>query len=240
MIRKIFFLPLILLFSFCSCQKEEISFQSGDLKIAVETGEEWLHDFPLFMGLSKKNAPQFVIWMADEDSQYVSTLYCTHKIAREAWVANKGNRRKESLPFWAHQRGVVSGDGLLLPTKEAPLADGITGATPKGDSWIKMTPAGSKRFILFAEFNHSVDFNEHFPVDAISGSFQYSGGAEGSGQPAVVYATLVDLNAGFVEIELDLVGHSSPDGSNGKLYFDLSKLSSAKKIVKRVVVSRIP
>jgi hypothetical protein len=218
-----------------SCEKEELVFSSGDYEINVETGEHWFHEFPLFLGLTKKNEPQFAIWVEDTSGHYLSTVFVTHKIATEGWLANNGNRRKEALPYWCHQRGVVYNDGLMLPTKKQPLADGVTGATPKGNTKIQMRLTDSQEpFVIKAEFNHSVDFNDFYPKNAKEGEYGYSGGKLGSGQPAVVYAATVypDTNV----LTLKLVGHSSPDGSDGKLYTDLSTLTTAKSIVNRITI----
>lgn len=175
-----------------SCQKEELSYTSGDIEVEIETGEYWLHDYPLFLGLTKKNPPQFAVWIEDTSDCYLSTVFVTYKIATEGWQANKGNRRKEALPHWCHQRGVVYEDGLMLPTKENPLTDAITGATPKGNTTIKISPGNlGNPFVVKAEFNQSVDFNEYYPKSAKEGDNNYSGGEEGSVQPAVVYAATV-------------------------------------------------
>ena len=42
------------LISLCSCQKELIEYEKGDVKVCIEQGEQWLHDFPLFLGINKK------------------------------------------------------------------------------------------------------------------------------------------------------------------------------------------
>ena len=171
--------------------------------------------------------------MEDTSGNYLSTIFVTYKIATEEWQSNKGNRRKESLPYWCHQRGVVYEDGLLLPTKERPLTDGITGATPTEDKTIKITPKNlEKPFVIKAEFNHSVDFNDNYPKNAEEGDDNYSGGEGGSGQPAVIYATTVYPDTKYAVLEL--IGYSSPDGSNGEIYTDLQKLTSAKSIVRSI------
>ena len=216
-----------------SCGKEELSYTSGDLEVAIQTGEHWLHDFPLFLGLTKKNPPQFAIWIEDTQGNYLTTVFATYKTAAEGWINNKGNRRKESLPHWCHQRGVIYDDGLLLPTKENPLADGITGATPKADNSIQIHLENlDKPFVVKAEFNHSVDFNDDYPEDAKEYEANYSGGEEGSGQPAVVYTATV--NSDTRETTLQLIGHSSPDGSDGNINPDLGSLTTAKSIVKSI------
>lgn len=229
-------LILALLFMF-GCKNNILNYDSGDLEIQVNTGKHWLHDFPLFLGLEKKNPPQFAIWLTDLDTNYLETIFATHKIAHEAWVSNHGNRRKEALPFWAHNRGIIYDDGLYLPTKEKPLTDGLSGATPKSNSQFKYQPK-LKRFLVFAEFNHSVDFNDSYPENAKEGTDAYSGGAEGSGQPAIVFAGLVDLESDTDQWKLSLIGHSSPDGSTGKLYNDITGLTSALTIIESIIIQR--
>lgn len=216
-----------------SCEKEELFFEKGDIQIEIETGEDWLHDFPLFLGLSKKNPPQFAIWIEDTTGNYLTTVFATYKIATEGWQANKGNRRKESLPHWCYQRGIVYEDGLMLPTKENPLTDGITGATPTENKTILLTPVNLKEpFVIKAEFNQSTDFNDFFPEDAAEEDANYSGGKEGSGQPAVIYCTTV--YAETQETELELIGHSSPDGTNGNIYSNMQGVTTAKSIVESI------
>lgn len=231
MVFNIWFLMGLLLLG--SCEREELSFANGDIEVEVEAGENWLHDYPLFLGLTKKNPPQYAVWIEDTSGNYLSTLFVTYKIATEGWVANKGNRRPEALPHWCHQRGVVYDDGLMLPTKEIPLTDAITGATPKGNSTIQISPLNLKRpFVIKAEFNQSVDFNVFYPEDAKPGDDNYSGGSEGSGQPALIYAITVypDTKAK----ELKLIGHSSPDGSDGNVYYNIEGITTAKAIVKSI------
>lgn len=227
-------LPLV---GLCSCQQELVGYERGSVKVVVEQGEAWLHDFSLFLGLKKKNAPQIAVWIEDPEGRYLETVYATHKIATQSWTAAGGNRRREALPHWCHRRGVRYADGLYLPTKKEPLADGISGATPRSSFDLKLAPAeGLTRFVVKVEVNHSTDFNDAWPESAREGEAGYSGGKLGSGQPAVVYAAEVDLSSGEREFEAVLVGHSSPDGSSGELFADVSKLTSALRIVKRITV----
>lgn len=226
------------LFSLCSCQKELIEYEAGDVKVCIEEGEEWLHDFPLFLGIKKKNPPQVAIWMEDMEGNYLSTIYVSHKIATQAWQSSGGNRRKEALPHWCHSRGVQYKDGLYLPTKEEPLTDGISGATPRGSFDVKLNPSGRlKQFRIKVEINHSTDFNDYYTKTAQKNEPGYSGGKEGSGQPAVVYSADVDLSSGRKSFEAVLLGHSSPDGSSGELQTDTSTLTTALHIVKRITVN---
>lgn len=219
------------------CQKELVEYRQGDIKVCIEQGDEWLHDFPLFMGIKKKNPPQVAIWVESTDGKYLSTLYVTHKTATQSWQAAGGNRRKESLPHWCYSHGVQYEDGLYLPTKKQPLTDGLSGATPKSGFDVKVRPLGDlKQFVVKIEINHSTDFNDSYPESAKQGDNNYSGGGKGSGQPAVVYAANVDLSSGEKSFEAILVGHSSPDGTSGNLFKDTSTLTTALHIVKRITI----
>lgn len=221
-----------------SCKKEKLQYGSGDLQVNIEQGKNWLHDFPLFLGIKRKNAPQVAVWIEDVSGRYLSTVYTTDKIATQSWMASGGNRRKEALPAWCHARGVQYEDGLYLPTKKRPLVDGISGATPRGSFDVKLSPKGAPRqFVVKVEVNHSTDFNEYYPKDAKEGEPGWSGGDMGSGQPALVYAARIDLDSGKKEYEAELVGHSSPDGTDGTIDPDVSTLTSALDIVERITVT---
>lgn len=223
---------------FTSCNKDLIEYEHGDIKIVVEKGDEWLHDFPLFLGINKKNPPQIAMWVEDMAGNYISTIYVSHKIATESWQGNKGNRRKESLPVWCYARGVVYPDGLYVPTKDEPVTDAVTGATPHGSFDIKMSPIGNqKQFVVKVEINHSTDWNDNYPKEAKEGEANYSGGDGGSGQPALVYAAIIDLDSNAKQYTANLIGHSSPDGSNGEINTDLSSLTTATKIVKQITIN---
>ena len=102
---------------------------------------------------------------------------------------------------------------------------------------MKIVPTGKqKQFIVKVEINHSADFNEAFPKSAKEGDANYTGGKEGSGQPALVYAAEVDLTSGKKEFTAKLIGNSSPDGSNGEIVTDTSSLTTALHIVKSITI----
>lgn len=219
-----------------SCKDEEpLTFAQGDVRIEVEAGENWIHEFPMFLGIKKDNPPQFAIWLEDIDGKYLSTVYVTEKIATQGWISSNGNRRKEALPHWCYQRGVVYDDGLYLPTKKQPFTDANTGATPKKSTQFKISMSDfTTPVVIKAEFNHSIDFNTYFPEAAKPGDENYSGGDMGSGQPAVIYSDTIYPSQ--LTYTLKLIGRSSSDGTNGRIYTDLDKLTTAKSIVKSVKI----
>lgn len=229
------FMSLVWAGTLVSCSKE-LEFKEGDLQIRVEQGSAYLHDFPLFCGIKTKNAPQIAVWIEDAQGNYLSTVYVSRKIATQGWMMAKGNRRKEALPHWCYSRGVVYQDGLYLPDKAHPLPDGISGATPTKSFDLKLKKSERQHFVVKVEVNHSTDFNEHYPKNAKKGEAGYSGGEEGSGQPALIYRAEVDLSEDNNIFEAVLIGHSSPDGTDGEIHTDMEGLTSALNILKRVSV----
>ena len=93
-------LPFVLL---GSCDKELVEYEKGSVEIVVERGDAWLHDFPLFLGIKRKNPPQIAVWIEDAQGRYLSTVYASSKIATQSWLAAGGNRRLTALPRTALQ-----------------------------------------------------------------------------------------------------------------------------------------
>ena len=71
-IMGIWFLSLLIN---SGCNRDLVEYDSNDLKISIEKGEEWLHNFPLFLGINIKNPPQIAIWTEDMEGNYLSTVY---------------------------------------------------------------------------------------------------------------------------------------------------------------------
>lgn len=238
-------LIMIVLTNGCLAGEEQIvvntksNVKGQSIRLYFKGGEHWHHDFkPIsFLPFIKlKPPPQIAVWVEDLDGKYLETLYVTEKLAKQGWSGSGEIRRKEALPYWAYKQGRVYEDGLLLPTKENPLPDTITGATPK-EEFVLISNIDSEfnNYRILVEVNQSCDFNENFAVDAKEGEDGFSGGKLGSGQPAVIYSVEIpDGQEGMFKMEL--IGHSSPDGSDGKLYQDLIKLDTAVDIIDKVIV----
>lgn len=222
-----------------SCSNHDLNLTEGVLKIEINEGNKWIHPYPLFLGINKDNPPQFALWAEDLEGNYLSTLLVTETVSKNNWKANKGNRRVESLPNWTFARNIKDNDGTLMPSADNPVSDGVTTATPKKGFVFSLEPGSSLReFVLKFEVNHSTDFNNYFPKDAKKGEDNYSGGKDGSGQPALLYSKLINLDKED-NWSLDLVGYSSPDGSTNTIYSDLSIITTALEIVESVNVYKV-
>ncbi len=217
------------------------------MKIKVIRGEEYEHKLSIIKWLPFiriTNQPQIAIWIEDLDGNYLETLYVTQSVAEQDWRKAPGDptskeeiRRPESLPHWAHQRGIKYEDGLYLPTRDKPLVDAVTSATPENSFELySKVKAERKQVIIKAEINHSGDFNDFYHKHLDSDSEYYGGGRWGSGQPAIIYAKKINLTGDEQKYSLEIIGHSSPGGENGNVYDDLSKLTSAKEIVEDIII----
>lgn len=228
---------------FATGPREGANAQSG-IEIAVEVmpGEHFDHKMKILPLINITNNPQMVLWAESPEGEFLRTLYITERIATQSWRGAPGDdtpkeeiRRPESLPVWAHRHGEVYSDGLLVPTREEPMPDAVTGATPKGELLVHTEiPAGHEEVWIYLEVNMSTDFNEAFPAEAAEGSPNYSGGEWGSGQPALVYRGRLVIGDGGkpqLPVELTLLGHSSPDGSTGELFTDLEGVTTAREII---------
>ena len=200
----------------------------GDKQVSVNiiAGKYWEDTWPIFLFINKATTPQVAIWMEDTKGNFLKNIYISQKAATQGWVGLGTLRRKASLPYWAHRRGIQYPDGLYLPTSDDPLPDAFTGATPKGDfdvstSYDEKTP---NRIKIFAEFNSSGNFNEDYPEDDFFG------------QPSVVYMATVDLLEKNTHQSLQLVGHGHPKGDTGELFLELGKLTTALNIIEEVTV----
>ncbi len=189
------------------------------------------------------NYPLMAIWVEDTDSNYIQTLYVSESIGKGTFDRAKAQsgkwqpgeaRRPAALPYWGHRRGIQADDGLYLPTPEEPVPDAITGATPTGDFILKTKlPESSEKSIrILFEINQSWDWNEYWTNNKYPEDNDY----KTSSQPALVYETVINLEDREKEYTLKPIGHSHQSGKNGKLYSNISTLTTALEITGSIKV----
>jgi hypothetical protein len=192
------------------------------------------------------NHPLMAIWVEDLEGNYIQTLYVAESIAKGVYLhgdASTGRwlpgpiRRPAALPYWGHQRGVQAEDGLYMPSQKSPMADAVTGPTPKGNFTLKtQTPKpGISKFRILMEINQPWDWNQHWYNNKFPDDREYMTSA----QPAVVYEAMIDLTTDIEIFEMKPIGHSHWSGKTGKLYNDLMTLTTALNILDRAFV-RVP
>ena len=201
--------------------------------------------------LKKGNAfqyPLFAIWLEDSLGNYMETLYISRVIASSTFDFGKNvdgkwqsavKRRPEALPYWSHKRGIKAPDGLYVPLNNATDLDAVSGATPTGNFIIKSKSDlnSLKHYNVMLEVNQSYDWNSYYTKDKFPDDDIYSGSGQ-VGQPSLIYTTAVssqDIKDNIYKI-MQLIGHGHHSGKNGKLYKDLSHISTAKQIIDRVIL----
>lgn len=192
---------------------------------------------------SAHNHPLMAIWIEDMEGRYIQTLYVAQSIATSKFrrgTAEWGQwkeglvRRPAALPYWGHQRGIKADDGLYLPTPENPVPDAYSGATPQSD-FVLQSRADSElpaRFRVLLEINQAWDWNNYWTNSKFPEDADY----KTSSQPALVYEAVVDTSSGSKEFEMKPIGHSHYSGKDGSLTKDLTTLTTAMEIARKVVV----
>jgi hypothetical protein len=244
--NKALILLLIILAGGCSAGTVKKGIVTDTPMTVVNTGKTG--DGPLIQLEFKKGQsfyyPLMAAWLEDESGKYIQTLYVAESVAKGVFKYSKqenGNwvtapkRAPQTLPYWAHKRGVMASDGLYMPEPENPVADSYSGATPTGSFVIN---AGADKplpqtFRVLFEINQNWDWNEYWTNDKFPDDENY----KMSCQPALVYEALVNEKNKSGKIYLKPVGHSHYSGKTGELFPDLSTLTTAMHIADSIVVT---
>ncbi len=192
------------------------------------------------------NHPLMAVWLEDLDSNYIQTLYVAESIGKGVFRHGDPSsgrwqpgpvRRPAALPYWGHQRGVQADDGYYIPTRDNPVPDALTGATPKNSFILRSHAHGNdiRQFRVLFEINQSWNWNEYWTNDKFPGDEHYMT----SSQPAVVYEARIDLDDGQDQYELKPIGHSHWSGQDGRLFRNLSTITTALEIAETITLQII-
>lgn len=235
--KKIIFNLILLLASFSLFAKKDTVINM------VSTQEGLLLEISFVCGRAH-NHPLYAIWMEDLNGNYIQTLYVSESIGKGIFTYGDQSSgkwlpgeilRPAALPHWAHQRGVKNKQGTYLPTSKEPIADAYTGATPKANFILqtKTDKPVSHPFKIKMEINQSWDWNHYWTNHLYPDDEEY----KTSCQPALVYEAVIKPENHQKKYVLKLVGHSHYSGKDGRLNPDLSTITTAKKIAKKITVS---
>lgn len=187
--------------------------------------------------------PLFAVWLEDMEGKYIQTLYVSQSVAtgifkyaaheNNRWVASP-KRAPQTLPYWAHKRGIRASDGLFVPDATTTVPDAYTGATPV-TGFILKAKADSilpPDFRIMLEINQNWDWNEYWTNDKYPDDENY----KMSCQPALVYEAVIRKNE-RTSYRMKPVGHSHYSGRSGDLFPDLSTLTTALHIADSIVIT---
>ena len=208
--------------------------QGTPLNIMVDRGEFYNSKFKLDI-YSIYITPQMAIWVEDMDGTFLETLYVTNSLAKQKWQAfikldNEKSYRSETLPRWLFSQFTKTG---FFPSRENPLPDAITGATPFSSFILTTKTCFTKKKVkVMFEVNMAFDDNSNFSVSQEFGNPNANGT---SGQPSLIYSGVVDLSKAG-DYPLILVGYGSPTGVDGSITPKLELITTAKDIIKKVTI----
>ena len=189
------------------------------------------------------NHPSFAVWVEDLQGNFIQTLFVTKSVGTGIypykpagdlkWEKGPGRAyRPAALPYWFHKRDDREPGSAAVPTADNPVPDAYTGATPKQNFNLAVRtdePLKGKVRVLL-EVNQPWDVNDFWTNAKHPENTQYLT----SCQPAVIYAVTIDLANPMDAWYLNPIGHSHPYGADGKLYTNLSTLTTALDIFSQI------
>jgi len=187
--------------------------------------------------------PLFAIWLEDLDGRYIQTLYAAKSVATGIFEYGKQENGKwikapkrapQTLPYWAHKRGIKASDDLFMPDSQTAVPDAYSGATPK-TGFVLISRADNPlpdKFRVLLEINQNWDWNEYWTNNKYPDDENY----KWSCQPALVYETEIGLQSLKDSYKMNPIGHSHFSGKTGELFPDLSTLTTALMIADSIIV----
>lgn len=228
----IILLAIILLFSQCKTAHIE---NGSEMSIVVNSEENGRQMTIQLLKGKEYNNPTFVFWKEDLQGNYLETIFITkayasgifgHEMQGDTlWKETPGpSYQPAALPYWTYHKGYINGFDLI-PTPEHPFVDAYTGATPTENFSISTKLKSEQmNFRLYLEVNQSWDWNSYWTNHKYPESHAY----KHSAQPSIVYS--VEINEEMNTFYMNPIGHGDPQGESGRLFTDLSTLSTAMDI----------
>ncbi len=163
--------------------------------------------------------PQIAVWIKLPGDKKIKTISVTRRTARNIW---KGKIEcPTSLPIWKSQA-----------EKSTEEPDAFSSATPKNEIFRSTTYLKKGICVdCYFEVNVSGDFNAAFPYRNIRGMPD----PQLNGQPSLIYHGKLIVKPGS-SVKMKLKGRSDQWVPVISIISDLSGISSAKKLIKRVSI----
>jgi hypothetical protein len=243
--NRIIIIAIVSIVSACTAGTLKNRSQADETKTVLSSNPEGKGP-EIIVDLTKGGSfycPLLAVWIEDENGKYIQTLYVSESVAKgifkyarqenNKWITAP-KRAPQTLPYWAHKRGVIASDGLYMPDSHTAVPDAYTGATPVKGFVLTSRADGPlpEKYKVMLEINQNWDWNEYWTNDKYPDDENY----KMSCQPALVYEAFVDNRSMKEEYIMSPVGHSHYSGKTGELFTDLSTLTTALNIVESIKV----
>lgn len=188
------------------------------ISISIEDGNAWSS---YYEGI--KQLPQIAIWLEDDSGKFIETLYVTAFFGQQK-IGNFNIPNivfgRGTLPLWIGRQYTGTGS---YPTRNKPIPDSITKATPKARFTLNTrVPSNIKSGQIYIEVDLRGDSNSSYP-DAVYG------------QPSIVYRADVDFSKTGRTFEFERVGSTLKD-DEGHYLKGLEGITTAKNIIRNATV----
>ncbi len=223
------------------CKSSKRNAQRTSIEInANATGYQLMFDFEKGR---KHNHPTFAIWIEDMEGNYIQDIFVTRSFATGTfrfgaqsdgkWVAGE-RRYQASLPYYLYRRASALKLADMVPSQKSPVADAYTGATPDASFSLNARSDNTslKKFRILIEVNQPWDVNDYW----YSGKYPDDRDYKASCQPSLIYAVTIDSDEIMESYVFNPIGHGHYSGLDGKLYTDLSTMTTALQIFERITV----
>lgn len=160
--------------------------------------------------------PLIAIWVEDEQGNLIKTLYVSSKLFNI--------NRPAALPVWAHKTNAASENNQFV--------DGVSSASHKGNQVIFVEQVPLENAKVCIELNRSYDYNDYYKSGLKPGDIGYN--ADFSGQPSLIYQAAIPEEAGVSELNFNLIGHGSEDGSNGDITTNLEHITTGRSLMSKI------
>ncbi|MEO0793861.1 MAG: hypothetical protein AAFX93_01790 [Verrucomicrobiota bacterium] len=210
---------------------KRINDQGASLRLEFDWGDSFGPDVDE-TDLWGDGHPQLAIWAESEDGTVLETLYVTEDSAmsNDQEFGGHQRNRNEVLPIWYERYQDIIGQ-----EPEEDL-DAVSSATPTRDfsldGHLKMDAIP---FVVYVEVNAPNDDNDFFHAGQIESNDGYT--RPGIGQPSVIYEALIYPSDDRQYYLMDLTSHSgSSSVPPGELYYDTDQLTTAKRLVDKILL----
>ena len=174
--------------------------------------------------------PQFAIWLEEQDSHDVKTVFVTFKTGTGEFEGKI--ECPVSLPVWIGAfRRETGRDDFPIPWE--PFYDGITAATPK-DEEVRISVEVQKEISwnYFIEMNVAGDYNKNYPYISSKKKFD----DHGNGQPSLIYKGEIFSRIGETS-KAEIIGRSEQYDFTTQINPELESIELAKEVFLDIMVN---
>jgi len=243
--KRIFILSLVIIAEACSSGTMNRNSQASEDKILISSNTSGKGP-EIVIDLTKGPSfyyPLLAVWIEDSDGKYIQTLYVAESVGKGVFIYGKPENNKwvrsakrapQTLPYWAHKRGIIASDGLYIPDSLTAVPDAYSGATPVSGFMLSSRADYElpENYRIMLEINQNWDWNEYWTNDKFPDDQNY----KMSCQPALVYSAEINSRSLKDSYNMKPVGHSHYSGKTGELFTDLSTMTTALQIAGSIVV----